>query len=211
LEEELKKMTRFLTAAAFACMLAFTPLAAQAEIAIGKAAPDFTGADTSGTLHRLADYKGRIVVLEWTNPGCPYVHKYYDGGAMQALQKQASAEDVVWLTIDSSAAGKDGYLDEDAGKAYILKTNMASSALLIDADGAIGKLYEAKSTPHMFVIDKEGTLVYRGAIDDRPAADAKSLDGATNYVRAALDELQAGKPVTTAVTQAYGCNIKYEN
>jgi peroxiredoxin len=205
-------MTRIFLAIAVAALLALAPLSsARAAVSIGSPAPDFTGTDVNDALHKLSDYKGKIVVLEWTNPQCPYVHKMYDSGTMQALQKQATAEDVVWLTVDSAAAGKEGYLDGDAGKAFVRRVNMASSALLLDTDGAIGRLYDAKATPHMYVIDKNGVLAYRGAIDDRPSADPDSLKGATNYVRAALDELEAGKPVTTTTTQAYGCNIKYQD
>jgi peroxiredoxin len=202
--------TRLLAAAA-AALFALAPLAARAEIAIGKPAPDFTGTDTANAVHRLSDYKGKIVVLEWTNPHCPYVHKEYDSGTMQALQREATAEGVVWLMVDSSAKGSDGWLDAERGAEYLKGTRAAATALLLDEDGTIGKLYEAKATPHMFVIGKDGTLAYRGAIDDRPSAEPASLKGAKNYVRAALDDLEAGRPVATSVTQAYGCNIKYQD
>jgi len=191
--------------------ICFMVLAAPAFAAapIGKPAPDFTGTDTLGKTHDLKDYKGKIVVLEWSNPGCPYVKKHYETHNMQGLQADAIKQGVVWLTIVSSAKGAEGYMSADDANAYMKKVITAPTARIIDADGTIGHLYGATATPHMFVIDKDGVLQYAGAIDDRPSADHETVAGAHNYVMAALDELKTGKPVETPLTQVYGCGIKY--
>lgn len=181
------------------------PLAAAPEI--GQPAPDFTLPDSDGKPRSLADFKGRTVVLEWFNAGCPFTKKHYATGAMPARQKAATADGVVWLTIVSSAPGKQGYLDPAA--AAEKKKELSSTALLIDADGKVGRLYEARVTPEMFVIDSTGKIVYAGAIDDRPTPDPASLDGARNYVDDALAALKEGRPVSPAHTKPYGCAVKY--
>lgn len=176
---------------------------------VGESAPDFSVADSNGKMHKLSDYKGKFVVLEWHNQGCPYVKKHYASGNMQKLQKEWTAKGVVWLSIISSAPGKQGYVSAQEGNAYLKQVNAAPTAVLLDPSGDVGRLYSAKTTPHMFVIDPKGTVVYNGAIDDKPTADANDLNGATNYVTAALSEVTSGKPVTTPATKPYGCSVKY--
>lgn len=197
----------FLAAFAF-CALTLSG-AAQAAPELGKPAPDFTGTDSNGTTHKLSDLKGKIVVLEWTNPECPFVLKHYDSKNMQALQTKYTEAGVTWLSINSGAEGKQGNLTGEAANAYIKKHDAKQTAYLLDPAGEIGKLYDAKTTPHMFVIDKEGTLVYAGAIDDNDSANPADAATAKNYVSAALDEVIAGKPVTDAQTKPYGCSVKY--
>ncbi|MDD5201056.1 MAG: thioredoxin family protein [Terrimicrobiaceae bacterium] len=174
---------------------------------VGKPAPDFTLRDSAGQPRSLAEFKGRTVVLEWFNEGCPFVRKHYDSGSMQALQKQATDDGVAWLTIVSSAPGKQGYLTPEQAAAK--KKELHSTALLLDPDGAVGHAYEARTTPDLFVIDGSGALVYKGAIDDQPTPDPASLTGARNYVAAALAAIKAGQPVSPSQTKSYGCSVKY--
>jgi len=176
---------------------------------VGQPAPAFQAVDASGKTRSLSEFAGKTVVLEWTNNGCPYVQKHYGSGNMQSLQKRATAEGVVWLTIISSAPGMQGYLSPPQAKAWKQKAYAASTDLLLDPQGRIGRAYEAKTTPHMFIIDKAGKVAYMGGIDDRPYADPESLKGAKNYVAAALDDLRAGRPVAVAVSKPYGCSVKY--
>ncbi len=176
---------------------------------IGKAAPDFTLTDAEGNSHSLADFKGKTVVLEWFNHGCPFVQKHYGSGNMQQLQEAAVDDDVVWLTIVSSAEGKQGHLTADEAKAKKAELGMNATAFLLDPDGTVGKLYDAKTTPEMFVINAEGALVYKGAIDSKADAKAASIEGATNYVTAALDSVESGEAIETATTKPYGCSVKY--
>lgn len=182
---------------------------AHAAPEVGKPAPAFTLKDAAGKEYSLADLKGKTVVLEWVNFGCPFVKKHYSSQNMQKLQKQAEADNVVWLSICSSAPGKQGNDTPDFAKTESAKYGAAPSAYLIDADGAVGKLYGAKTTPEMFIINKEGTLVYMGAIDDNNSPDPSVIPDSKNYVKAALDEVSAGKPVTTSSTKSYGCSVKY--
>jgi peroxiredoxin len=182
---------------------------AAAEPALGQPAPAFEAQDFNGQTRSLSEFRGKTVVLEWTNNGCPYVGKHYSSGNMQRLQKDATAKGVEWLTIVSSAPGFQGYMTPPEAKAWKAKVGAHSSDVLLDSDGKVGRLYEAKATPHMFVIDKAGTLVYMGGIDDRPTSDPASLKGATNYVEAALADVAAGRPVATPVTRPYGCAVKY--
>lgn len=177
--------------------------------ALGKAAPNFTAIDSHGKTHTLADYKGKTVVLEWTNHECPFVRKHYDANAMQTLQKDATAKGVVWLTVVSSAKDKQGYTDADEANRVIDREKSHETARLLDADGVVGKAYNASTTPHMFVIDANGTLVYAGGIDDQPSASAASLNGAKNYVKDALADLSAGNAVQVASSKPYGCGVKY--
>ena len=184
-------------------------LAAHAAAKVGEAAPNFTLPANEGKTHSLADYKGKTVVLEWTNAECPFVKKHYSGGNMQSLQKAYTGKDVVWLSINSSAPGKQGAVDAAGATAIVKEKSAAPTLVMLDAKGEVGRLYEAKTTPHMYVIDKTGKLVYAGGIDSEPSADPADIATATPYVKNALDEVLAGKAVTTAVTKPYGCSVKY--
>jgi peroxiredoxin len=192
-----------------AAILAMAAAPSRAELAPGQSAPDFTLTDQTGTPRKLSDAKGKFVVLEWYNGGCPFVRRQYDDKNMQALQKKYAKEGVAWYTIASSAPGKQGALTTKAAAKAWKKEGM-SSALLLDPESEVARRYGAKTTPHMFVVDPKGTLVYMGAIDDKPSTD-KSDDPKTahNYVSAALDAAMAGKPVATPSTPSYGCSVKY--
>ena len=194
---------------AFALALLVASTTAFAKPSVGKPAPAFTGTDSNGAQHSLAQYRGQFVVLEWTNDGCPYVGKHYGTGNMQGLQKEYSEQGVVWLSIISSAPGRQGYADGERANQLTRDRDAAPSAVLLDPDGSIGRLYAAKTTPHMFIVDPEGTLVYMGSIDNIPSARWADVEKANNYVRNALEEAMAGKPVTEAVTRPYGCSVKY--
>lgn len=197
---------------AFSAALAATALPAVAQsasAAIGQAAPDFTAVDTTGKPHKLSDFKGKTVVLEWTNPNCPFVRKHY-GGNMQTLQKEATAKGVVWLAINSTETASVDYLPPAQLTAWNIEKRAAPTALLMDESGQIGTLYGAKTTPHMYVINPQGQLVYAGAIDSVPSARVDDIKTATNYVRQALTESLGGKPVSVATSRAYGCSIKYK-
>jgi hypothetical protein len=180
-----------------------------ASASIGQPAPDFTLQGADGKTHSLADYKGKFVVLEWTNPNCPFVHKFYDSNTMQTLQKTETGKGVVWLRINSAATGKADYQTASDMAAYVKSHNVAATESLIDADGTVGHMYGARTTPHMFVINPKGDLIYAGGIDNTPSADASDIPTAKNYVTAALDEAMAGKPVSTPTSQPYGCSVKY--
>lgn len=176
----------------------------------GKPAPDLSLIDADGNTQTLSQFKGKLVVLEWINEGCPFVRKHYSGN-MQALQRKSRARGSVWLSICSSAKGKQGYWATGAeANAFRQRSAAAMSAILLDPDGTVGHLYGAKTTPHMFVIDKAGILVYQGAIDNRPSTRANDIAGATNWVSQALDELAAGKSVSVSDTKPYGCSVKYK-
>ena len=176
----------------------------------GKPAPAFEAKTAGGKTVKLADYKGKIVVLEWVNEGCPFVHKHYDSGNMQALQKKYTARGVVWLSVASSAPGKQGYWADGAPALAFKKERAAHmSEILLDPAGTLGQAYGAKNTPHMFVIDAKGRLTYQGAIDSIASTDTKDIAKATNWVAQALDELLAGKPVSVGRTRPYGCGVKY--
>ena len=197
-----------LALAAALWIAASAPLKAEGP-AIGSKAPDFSLVDTNGKTHALSDYKGRTVVLEWTNFGCPFVVKHYGSKNMQSLQKKYTEKGIVWLSICSSAKGKEGNLSPADWNKELAKVMAAPTALLIDESGKVGKSYAAKTTPHMYIINAEGNLVYKGAIDDKPTTKASDIKSSKNYVSAALDELAAGKPVSVSATQAYGCSVKY--
>ena len=175
----------------------------------GTAAPDISVADSNGKPVRLADYQGKFVVLEWTNPECPFVRAQYGATTMQALQKEAAGRDVVWLAVNSTSQSSSEFKTGAQMNAWMQEKRGAPKAVLIDATSAAGRAYDAKTTPHMFVIDPKGTIVYAGAIDDKRSARESDRKTAHNYVRAALDEALAGKPVTVAATQPYGCSVKY--
>lgn len=202
-------MRRSLALAALAAF--FTQPALAAAPTIGQPAPAFAATDAlSGKEVTLAGLKGKTVVLEWNNFQCPFVRKFYDSGAMQDLQGKARKDGVVWITVNSSAPGKEGHFaNAEAAKAAIVERKAQPSHYLLDPVGTIGKVYDASATPHMFVIDANGALVYAGAIDDKPSVDAADLAIAKNYVTAALADLKAGKPVATSSTQSYGCSVKY--
>jgi peroxiredoxin len=185
------------------------PSPAWATPKTGAAAPAFTTSATTGKTVSLADQRGKIVVLEWTNHECPYVLKHYDTGNMQALQKEATGRGVVWLTVISSAPGTQGFVGAAEADQLTASRKAAPTAVLLDPTGAVGKMYGATNTPHMYVIDKAGTLMYAGAIDDRPTTRRSDVQGAQNYVREALQAVAAGQPVKTPVTRAYGCTVKY--
>ncbi|MGA9718187.1 MAG: thioredoxin family protein [Acidobacteriaceae bacterium] len=176
---------------------------------VGQQAATFSGKDSQGKTQSLAQYRGKYVVLEWTNRECPYTKKQYDSGNMQALQREWTAKGVVWLTVLSSAPGEQGYLDAAQENAQIEKVRAHPTAAILDASGEIGRLYGAKTTPHMFVIDPNGKLIYDGAIDDKPTTDTADVKGAKNYVSAALTEAMAGRTVEVASTRPYGCAVKY--
>ena len=176
---------------------------------VGQPAPEFTGKDSQGKTISLADYRGKYVVLEWTNRECPYTKKQYDSGNMQALQKEWTAKGVVWLTILSSASGEQGYLDASQENAQMARVHAHPTAAVLDPSGTIGREYGARTTPHMFVIDPQGKLIYNGAIDDKPTTDISDVKGAKNYVSDALTEAMAGQAVQVASTRPYGCSVKY--
>jgi alkyl hydroperoxide reductase subunit AhpC len=184
---------------------------AQEGAVVGKPAPDFTLTDSNGKSHSLSAYKGKTVVLEWVNFGCPFVRKHYGAGNMQKLQKDYTGKGVVWLSLNSSGQGKEGFHTAAEINSLLSEKGAAPSAYLSDTNGKVGHQYGARTTPHMFVIDPKGTLVYAGGIDDKPSTDQADIPGATNYVAAALDEALAGKKVATAVTKPYGCSVKYSN
>jgi peroxiredoxin len=185
------------------------PTTARAAAMVGQPAPDFTLTDSNGAKRSLSDLKGKVVVLEWVNFECPFVGKHYGSGNMQKLQKAYTGKGVVWLSINSSAEGKQGYFAPDRINALMKEKGAAPTAYLIDADGAVGRAYGAKTTPHMYVIDAKGSLIYAGGIDDTPSTDQADVPKARNFVSAALDEALAGKPVTTASSTPYGCSVKY--
>jgi peroxiredoxin len=198
---------------AFVALAAAATLAtastAPAEAVVGQPAPAFTLTDSNGKSHSLASFQGKTVVLEWWNHECPFVAKHYGSGNMQKLQKEWTGKGVVWLTVNSSAPGKQGHVDAAKANALMKEKGGASTAVLLDHDGKVGKAYGAKTTPHMFVIDAKGKLVYAGGIDDKPSTDQADVATAKNHVSAALAEVLAGKPVTTATSAPYGCGVKY--
>lgn len=176
--------------------------------AVGKAAPELKAVDTYGKSHSLSQYRGKWVVLEWLNHQCPYVRKHYDNNAMQALQKKYT-DKVVWLSIVSSAPGNQGHFSNDKANALTKEKGASPDAVLIDESGMVGRMYHARTTPHMFVINPQGTLLYMGAIDDKPTSRAADLQGARPHVDLALQEAMAGKPVSVTASQPYGCSVKY--
>ena len=199
-----------LVSAPLALSLLAAPFAAQsAPATVGAAAPAFTAKDTAGKTMSLSDLRGKTVVLEWVNPGCPYVRKHYGANNMQATQKGAADKGVVWLAINSTATDHSDYLSADKMGSWMRDQKALANATLMDSDGKLGRAYGARTTPHMYVIDAKGRLVYAGAIDNKPTARAADIAGATNHVNLALAEVLAGKAVSVATTQAYGCSVKY--
>jgi len=183
--------------------------AALAGPEIGNPAPDFTVKDAEGKEHSLSDFKGKTVVLEWLNHGCPFVMKHYKSGNMQELQAEAAGDGVVWLSVVSSAPGKQGHMSPEDTIKKANEVGSKAAAILLDEDGTMGQAYAAKTTPHMYVINEEGVLIYQGAIDDDRSANPEMAKKANNYVRAALDSAAAGEPVDKATTKPYGCFVKY--
>jgi peroxiredoxin len=211
-------MGKFIAAIAMAVALAAGALlsvdhaAAISDAAVkpGAPAPGFTAMAISGGAVNLGQYAGKIVILEWTNNGCPFVQKHYDSANMQTLQRRYTREGDIWLTIASSAPGEEGYVTPAAAKADLARWQAAPTDYLLDPEGVVGRLYDARATPHMVVIDRGGRIAYMGAIDDTPSTRLADVKTAKNYLVAALDEIAAGKPVTVASTRAYGCSIKYK-
>jgi peroxiredoxin len=203
----MKIVSRSILNSVLILLLVATALAAR----VGDPAPDFTATDSNGKTHRLADSKGKYVVLEWHNQGCPYTRKHYESGNMQRLQKEWTAKGVVWYTVISSAPGTQGYVTAPEENDYVKKVNAVPTAVLLDPDGTLGHLYAAKTTPHMYIIDPSGVLIYNGAIDDHPTSDPSDIANSKNYVSTALDEAMSGKKVTDAATRPYGCSVKYKD
>jgi peroxiredoxin len=184
---------------------------ASAAPVVGQPAPNFKLNDVNGRVVSLSDFKGKTVVLEWNNPECPFVKKHYGSGNMQKTQAAATKDGVVWLSINSSAEGNQGHMDGSKAKGVIAALKAQPTAYLLDPNGVVGKGYDAKTTPHMYIVNKAGTLVYAGGIDDKPTPNPADVNGARNHVLAALAELKAGKPVSVATSRPYGCAVKYKD
>ncbi len=178
-------------------------------VRVGETAPEFSGIDSNGKAQKLSDYKGKFVVLEWHNNGCPYTKKHYESGNMQNLQKEWTSKGVVWLTVISSAPGQQGYVTAAQENDYMAKAHASPTAAILDPKGDIGHLYSAKTTPQMVIIAPDGKMIYDGAIDDHPTSDASDIPNSKNYVNAALTAAMGGQPVQTASTRPYGCSVKY--
>ncbi|PYX82979.1 MAG: thioredoxin family protein [Acidobacteria bacterium] len=178
-------------------------------VKVGESAPDFQAIDSNGLQQKLSQYRGKFVVLEWHNNGCPYTRKHYESGNMQQLQKEWTGKGVVWFTVISSAPGQQGYVTAERENDYLKQMKASPTAALLDPQGEVGRLYSAKTTPHMFVINPAGVLIYDGAIDDKATTDQADIASARNYVSQVLQEATAGKPVSTATTRPYGCSVKY--
>jgi peroxiredoxin len=185
--------------------------AAQAVPSVGQPAPDFTLKDASGKAVKLSDFRGKVVVLEWTNPGCPYVRKHYDSGNMAATQQEAAAKGAVWLSINSTGKASSDYLEPAKLVAWQKERKVQPTATLMDEEGSAGKAYGARTTPHMYIVDAQGRLAYAGGIDSIPSANPADIPKAVNYVKQAVGEAAAGKPVSQATTRPYGCSIKYKS
>ena len=200
-------MFKRLTIACAALMLVAAPAIAAPDI--GAPAPDFTATDINGNEFKLSDHKGKTVVLEWTNHQCPYVMKHYETGNMQKTQAAAKEHGVEWVSIVSSAEGRQGNTTAEEAKAILEQQGATVTTKILDPSGTIGGLYDAKTTPHMYIIDAQGMLVYAGAIDSNPRWFKGSVKSAKNYILAALDNIAAGEPIETPSTRAYGCSVKY--
>ena len=200
-----------LVATLLAVSMAVLVSAAQAAVAPGQAAPEFSLVDINGNVQKLSDYRGKYVVLEWFNSECPFVQKHYESGNMQALQARYTQKGVVWLGINSTSPRHSNYRDPARSQAILKEWKSAPSAFVLDPDGKVGKQYGARTTPHMYVIDPKGTLVYVGGIDDKPSTSQRDIATAKNLVAAALDESLSGRPVGTASAMPYGCSVKYDN
>lgn len=208
-------MTRLQRSVALAAIIVFHCQSVSGQssgvpgIAIGKPAPEFSVIDERGERRRLSDYRGTHVVLEWVNAHCPFVKKHYASDNMQALQNDARARGVIWLTVNSTAPGQYGYMDGDAAARFRNRYDAMPSSILLDPDGHMGRLYDVDVTPQIFIIDPDGVLIYTGGVDDAPTTRVEDVDGATDFVGTALDEALAGRPVSRPVTRAYGCPVAY--
>ncbi len=206
------KRRQFTTTAIASAVLAATKLAwAQSKATLGQPAPSFSAKDTSGKTVSLADFKGKTVVLEWVNPGCPFVRKHYNGGNMQSTQQDALSKNVVWLAINSTGTDQHDHMTPAKLAAWMKEQKASASHTLMDEDGTIGKLYGARTTPHMYIIDGKGALVYAGGIDSLATASAADIPKATNYVKVSLSEMTSGKPLSHTSTRPYGCSVKYSS
>ena len=203
----MKHLSLFAAAIALAACAPEAP--ALAAPPVGSQAPNFQLPDANGKVVTLGQFKGKVVVLEWNNPGCPFVKKHYGSGNMQKTQAAAKKDGVVWLSINSGGPGKQGHMDGPEAKAFVAAQKAQPTAYLLDPEGVVGKRYGATTTPHMYIIDKAGKLAYQGGIDDKPTADKADIPGARNHVLAALAELKAGKPVSVPTSRPYGCSVKY--
>jgi peroxiredoxin len=203
----LSHFSRTLVAATIAAGLAAVPVLA---VRVGQPAPAFSATASNGQTYKLSDYRGKFVVLEWHNNGCPYTQKHYNSGNMQRLQKEWTAKGVVWFTVISSAAGEQGYVTAAQENDYMKRMNAAPTAALLDPSGQLGHMYDAKTTPQMVLIGPDGQVLYDGAIDNKPTEDPSSISGAKNYIDAALTEAMAGKPVSMPSSRPYGCSVKYQ-
>lgn len=195
----------------FALPLLLAAAGAQAAATVGQPAPEITLKDTTGKTVRLSDFKGKHVVLEWTNPGCPFVRKHYDSGNMPATQKDAAAKGVVWLAVNSTEKASGDYLEPAKLTSWLKERQSVPSAILMDEEGTAGRAYGARTTPHMYIVNPQGQLIYAGGIDSIPSAKDDDIPRATNYVKTGLAEALAGKPLTAATTRPYGCSIKYKD
>ncbi len=202
-------MKSFYLLATAALAVATLPASSNAQAVVGSPAPGFTVTDSHGQAHSLSEYRGKFVVLEWHNHDCPYTRKHYASGNMEALQKEWTAKGVVWFTVISSAPGLQGYMTDAQENAYLEKMHADPTAVLMNPEGKLGRLYDAKTTPEMYVIDPQGKLIYEGAIDNRPTPDESDIKGADNYLNDALTEAMEGKQVAVEYTRPYGCSVKY--
>jgi peroxiredoxin len=182
-----------------------------ANATVGQKAPEFSAKDTTGKTVNLADFKGKTVVLEWVNPGCPYVRKHYGAGNMQSTQKDAADKGVVWLAINSTDTGHQDYLAPAALQKWMTEQKAPSAHTLMDESGKVGQLYAARTTPHMYIINPQGVLVYAGGIDSIASANPADIKSATNYIKQSLGETLSGKPISNAITKPYGCSVKYKS
>jgi len=203
-------MKTWICASAFASGLLFAAAAA-AQAVVGQPAPSFSAVDATAKPVSLADYKGRHVVLEWVNPGCPFVQKHYDSGNMPATQKTAVSKGMAWLAISSTAKDSSDYKAPGELASWIRGKDGVPTATVMDTDGKVGRAYGARVTPHMYLIDPQGKLIYAGAIDSKPTANPADIKTATNYVSEAIGQVAAGKPLSQSTTRAYGCSIKYSS
>ena len=206
----MKRMFAAFTAIAVVAACVDTPQAQAADV-IGKPAPNFRATDANGKPVSLSNYRGKTVVLEWNNPECPFVRKHYGSGNMQKTQAAAAKDGVVWLSINSGAPGNQGHMNGAEARAFLASSGAKPTAYLLDPEGKVGKLYDAKTTPHMYIVNKAGTLVYAGGIDDKPTANPADVKTARNHVLAALAEIKAGKAVSVKTSRPYGCSVKYKD
>lgn len=205
----MKKLITLITLIFVSIMLINATDTDRSGAVVGEQAPDFSVVDANGNVHSLSDFEGKYVILEWLNHGCPFVRKHYDGNNMQEMQKRYTDEGVIWLSVVSSAPGTQGYMEPEETLKAMEENNASPTAILLDVDGTMGRAYDARVTPHMYIINPEGVLEYNGAIDDKPTARARDLEGAHNYVDAAMESLRSGNSVEVTTSTPYGCTVKY--